>query len=750
MAARGAEVRVYGIRHHGPGSARSVLRALESFRPEAVLIEGPPDADALLPLAAAAGMEPPVALLVHAEADPAGACFWPFATFSPEWVALRWALAAGVEVRFMDLPFAHREAVARRSSGADPLGLLARAAGFSDGERWWDAVVERSGGDEGAFAAIAEAMRTLREMEREPVEPDAEEDEDEKAGRRHEARREAWMRKTLHAACRSRGRVAVICGAWHVPALEEGKPRPEDKALLADLPKEKVLVAWVPWTHGHLAQSSGYGAGVVSPGWYAHLWASAERGEDRTRCLTSWIAGAARLMRDERLDAPTASVVEAVRLAETLAALRGVPIPGLEETEEAMRAVLTHGQDAPLAVVRRKLIIGERLGGVPEEAPRTPLQRDIEAEGKRLRLKRSPEAETLHLDLRTPNGLARSVLMHRLTLLGVPWGTLDAAVKGLGTFKEGWVLAWRPEFEVEIVVASSWGNTLRDAATTRAAQRAEAESAVAELAGLLNAVILADLPEAASALMARLERAAAAGGDVTDLMAALPAAAAALRYGSVRRFDAALLARVVEGMAARAAAGLGAACRGIDDSEADRLARLIMEVTDTLVMLDHADLMGLWLTALKDPAEAEQAHGLLSGLACRLLLDRAARDMATTSAAMSRALSPAAEACHAGAWAVGFLRPGAAALIHGDALWAVLDGWVRRLDEEAFLALLPLLRRAFAPLQPAERRQLGQKAQGSSGSRRVQEVAHDPVPAIVPAGVLRAARFLGLPKGGRQ
>ena len=45
-----AAVHVFGIRHHGPGSARSVSRALRELRPDCVLVEGPPEADDLLPL----------------------------------------------------------------------------------------------------------------------------------------------------------------------------------------------------------------------------------------------------------------------------------------------------------------------------------------------------------------------------------------------------------------------------------------------------------------------------------------------------------------------------------------------------------------------------------------------------------------------------------------------------------------------------------------------------------------------------
>ena len=104
-----AEPVLLGVRHHGPGSARAVRRALAAYRPDVVLIEGPPEADALTALAAAEGMQPPVALLAYrADAKAGGgrrtATFWPFADFSPEWQAIQWAVANGVPVRFCDLP----------------------------------------------------------------------------------------------------------------------------------------------------------------------------------------------------------------------------------------------------------------------------------------------------------------------------------------------------------------------------------------------------------------------------------------------------------------------------------------------------------------------------------------------------------------------------------------------------------------------------------------------------------------------
>src|SRR5215510_10509939 len=99
-------VHLFGIRHHGPGSAASLVAALDALQPAAVLIEGPPEGDALISYAVAPNMRPPVALLAYAKDDPANAVFFPFAVFSPEWQAMRWSLRHKRPVRFIDWPAA--------------------------------------------------------------------------------------------------------------------------------------------------------------------------------------------------------------------------------------------------------------------------------------------------------------------------------------------------------------------------------------------------------------------------------------------------------------------------------------------------------------------------------------------------------------------------------------------------------------------------------------------------------------------
>ncbi|WP_233149651.1 DUF5682 family protein, partial [Kineosporia sp. A_224] len=499
-------VEVLGVRHHGPGSARSVAAALEALAPDCVLVEGPADADPVLALAASADMTPPVALLGYAADAPGTAAFWPFAVFSPEWQAVSYALRHGVRVQLCDLPaavsLAQREAdggpgaegdadgdpggepaadrggeALRAQARTDPIALLAHAAGHDDPERWWDDVVESRGalaaqapaadaeGDQahpalGAFAAVAEAMTVLREAVPTPEGPE----------RDREEQREAHMRQVLRAVLKDGARrVVVVCGAWHVPALTGALPTATaDARRLRGLPRRKVVLTWVPWTHSRLAYASGYGAGVESPGWYHHLFTA----PDRT--VTRWMTRVAGVLRAQDLPVSSAHVIESVRLAEALATLRGRPLAGLAEVTEATRAVLCEGDDVALASVTSALVVGERLGGVPDDAPVVPLMADLRAQARRLRLKPDAAERVLDLDLRTQTDRGRSVLLHRLTLLDLPWGVAaDGGVRSTGTFRETWALRWTPSLEIAAVEASMWGATVAAAAGERVVAAAE-------------------------------------------------------------------------------------------------------------------------------------------------------------------------------------------------------------------------------------------------------------------------------------
>ncbi|WP_157457263.1 DUF5682 family protein [Deinococcus arboris] len=738
-----SDLTILPIRHHGPGSARSVARALEAHPPATLLIEGPVDADALLPFLNEPAMTPPVAVMAHVQGHPERSVFYPLAEFSPEYVAIRWALSRGVPVAFMDLPasvtLAHKEEAAEAEPDAtdptstppedavraDPLALLAQAAGYSDFERWWDALVESRGDGEAVFAAIAEVMAAVREAE------------DGHTSAR-DLIREAQMRQTIRAALKG-GSVAVVCGAWHAPALTPevlAREAKADPARVKGLPKTKVALTITPWTHGRLTQASGYGAGVASPGWYAHLYATPSQVSER------WLTRSARLLRARGLDASSAQVIDAVRLADALATLRGRHLAGLDELTDATRAVFAWDSDTPLRLLSEELFVGEALGSVPAGVPAVPLEQDLAATLARLRLKREAVTHDLTLDLREDAGLSRSQLFHRLTLLGVPWAK-EAASRGTGTFKEAWTLRWEPEFSVRVVEASRHGNTLVRAANSAAVSAARRAADLGALSDLLEVTRLSGLPGAAAFTLARLDE-RAADADTAALLLALPPLARLARYGDVRARGDDDLRPVFRTLVARAAAGLPNAAHGLGEEAAQTLHRQLAGADAAVRLLDDPEASGQWVVALH-ALDAQGTAPLLRGDAVNRLRDRGLLDAAQVQVRLAAALAPGAPPLDVAAWLGGFIGEDGQTLRHDPAALALLDTWVVGLDPDAYSEVLPPLRRSLSRLDPHARRRLGEELRGLERTEQAAQVNGELGAGVVPV----VLRLLGvtLPAG---
>ncbi|MGW3651223.1 DUF5682 family protein [Streptomyces sp. NPDC000878] len=108
VAALAASVRPYllGVRHHSPALASVVPALLDAAGADVVCVELPADFQPWLPHLADPRAVAPLAL-VGADED-GGLAFYPFADFSPELAAIRWARERGAEVLCCDLPLADR------------------------------------------------------------------------------------------------------------------------------------------------------------------------------------------------------------------------------------------------------------------------------------------------------------------------------------------------------------------------------------------------------------------------------------------------------------------------------------------------------------------------------------------------------------------------------------------------------------------------------------------------------------------
>ena len=676
-------------------------------------------------------MRPPVALLVYNPKNLRQASFYPFAEFSPEWQAILFGLRHKIPVRFMDLPMNLTFALGaddetsgqmvldlpdttgyQQSAQGDPFTEIARLGGYTDPERWWEATFERhpvspagiapgSGADE-AFVLVLELMQALR-------------DDKTRQGlveSRETLLREAFMRQTIRAAQKEGFKsVAVVCGAWHAPALADtpGIKAAHDAALLKGLKKIKTQSTWIPWSFDRLAAQSGYGAGVMAPAWYQTLWeAGSATGAPRAAFRAPhavWFAQAVHLLRQNDLVLSSAHVIEAVRLSETLAALRHTLLPGIEELKEAAVTVLCEGAEKPYELIERHLVTGNALGQVPASVPVVPLKADFEAQVRSARLNLSTEEQILALDLREAAHLRKSQLLHRLGLLHIPWGkTEEITGRREGRFHENWTIKWLPDYEIRLIEAGAWGNTVEAAATRRTRRNIENTQQIQALVQLLGSVLKAELPGIFPPLLLKLRQATALSQDALLLAETVLPLVEVLRYGHARQMQLPAIEQLLEQIVPRVCIQLPGACQGVNEDVAAEVLKKILGLHRALGLWQRDEFDSIWQTALWHIAGGTVP--LLAGLCARLLFEQNAWTAEDTATAMRYHLSRAQPAYEAAQWLEGFLHGSGLLLLHQPALWQILDEWVSGVPEGEFPGLLPLLRRAFSQYTGPEREKM--------------------------------------------
>lgn len=779
-----ATIHYFGIRHHGPGSSKRLLAALETLQPAKVLIEGPQDCSELLPLLAHQQMRPPVSLLAYNKDTPEQSLYFPFADYSPEYQACCWAVTQQADVAFIDLPVSVRlaemaqqavrleaedasdptdesttpsdpdtstepsnqaaaseiqkdtaneseeitgiesdanstEASAKAINNVldtihhDPIGTLAKLAGYEDGESWWNDWFEQNySEDTELFDAIESAMTALREQEAERVNAESEISTTDNAERQTsryqwELMREAFMRlEIIKAAKGVEGPVAVICGAWHVPALKAKHTQKDDRALLKSLPtklpKSRVKATWIPWTSPRLATYSGYGAGVDAPMWYQHLWEQ----RDNPDAMSHWLTQVTQTLREAGQVISTASVIEAVRLGHSLSSLRERPTPGFEEMREASIACLCFGETQLWHQLEQQILLGNAVGRIPDNAPLAPLLEDLQRLQKQARLKPEALAREVSVDLRSQTGLLKSSLLHRLNALNVPWGQCHDT-SGRGTFRENWTLKWEPEFAVQLVENLVYGSTIAQAANNRMSERLEQEQNLGKLAGLVQQCMDARLEAATKQGLQRIEERSAHTDNCLELLLSLPPLVNISRYGTARKVSQAHIDQLIERLATQAALSLPYACRSLNDEEAQHLHTCLDQAHRTVLLAElDQGITEIWWQALTETLEFSNTHQLLAGLCARLLYQGEIYDAGQIQTTLERMLSPAIPAVEAAHFFDGFFSSATQHLLYDSLLRNAVEHWLLSLDEENFVEHLPLFRRVFADLDSMERKRL--------------------------------------------
>ncbi|MFI7235465.1 DUF5682 family protein [Streptomyces cyaneofuscatus] len=573
-----------GVRHHAPSLAAAVPALLDAAAPDVLLVELPAEFQPWLGWLAHEETRAPVALAaVPADGPGAGGgqgpAFYPFADFSPELVALRWAARNGVPAVACDLPLADR-AWARGGPddpapvpGADATPVPGEGHGLSAalrsrltgraGDDLWDRLVEAP-----APGSPPEALRRAALLTGWALRYEA---EAQRGVDGTDLVREACMRGHIAEALANGRRPAVVVGAFHTPALlpsatvaatalspdapdgpdatdvpdatdaadaPDAAEAPDAPSAPAGAPKAPArepgagaaaacTVSLIPYTYPLLDSRSGYPAGIRDPEWQHTVLDAAGDPAALHEALVRTAVRVCVALREQGHPYGPADGREVVRVAGDLARLRDLPAPGRGELLEAVQTVLgrgeTYGTGRAVAHALERVLVGTRTGSPTPAAPRSGLAPAVEAETEALSLPGPADAhEKTPRDVRLDPARSaldgrRELLLRRLTACGIPYAQEQGVTGAAGT--EGlttrWQVRWTPATAAMLTAAGARGVTPAQAAEGVLRGRHATEGAEG---GPTAAQVVRGLTEAAECGLPAL-----ADERLTELAAVLPA-----------------------------------------------------------------------------------------------------------------------------------------------------------------------------------------------------------------------------------
>jgi Family of unknown function (DUF5682) len=742
--------RIFGVRHLSPMGAFHLAKFLDDTDPTAVLVEGPSDATETLVHLADKRTRPPIALLAFTKERPVRSILFPLAEYSPEWVALTWALKKKRVARFIDLPaetFLGRSAEAPDENKteaeeapeakpetdtqaylADPYGAIARLTGEPDHETWWEKHFEHNTSEDAYRQAIFEFGAGLRAVDYE-------------GPRRREETllREAFMRRAIRdtlAEGHDPDRVVVVCGAYHAPVLTAEEHALTDAEKQA-LPRAPTVITLMPYSYYRLSAQSGYGAGNGAPGYFQALWEELRRVDDgaaapasTNRLAPRYLAEVAGRLRKAGTIRSSAEVIEAVRLAVAMASVRGdAPAPTLRDLRDAAVTCMSGGDPASIGRWLDDVAVGDALGRVPPGVLRTAIQDDFYRSLEDLRLqdylkdkeqvvKGATSKEWLDLRedrfTKSPDAAfrdrRRSVLLHRLDLLGIGFAknVTSEDDRAQSTYKEVWKARWKPECEIALVENALRGDSIEIAAVRLFQERIDAVTSVREAAELTRRAVECDLPDAMLAALGRVQALAVDDGDFTGIAGAAIELGHLTRYRDVRKFDVAPLRPLVAQLFLRGALMAPEAARCSDDA-ASGVGKGLAHLQSVVLLGDEetADIdPDRWARALDSIADDELASSHVAGVACALLLERGLLPDDVLDRRIAKRLSPGADPGEGAGFFEGLATRNRYTLLSKKSLWSALSAFIEALDDDAFRRAVVALRRAFAAFEVSEARRI--------------------------------------------
>lgn len=700
--------KVFGIRHHGPGSALHLADALESYQPDCILIECPDETQAALDALDTSLIELPVALLLYRQDNSEHNMVLPMTEFSPEWVAIQYAKRNALSLMAIDLPLGalvmnpeelmpinpkQKDLLPVRNTGEAFL-YLAGLQGFDEIDLWWEMNFESVSYDTGFFQKIIELMEGIRPAI-------------EAGSTKGNRMREAWMRNHIRKSIRQGfTKIAVVCGAAHALFLMDldAINKNSDAKLIREVQVTPMLTNWIPWSYHKISSLNHYNAGVPYPLFYEHLFRYKEKATITiTAALTIYL-------RTKGYDISPAHTIEAVTLAQTMAQLRGFSQPGIQIIIEACNAVYNldaKGFDRRLI---EEAFIGEKTGKVPVNTVNQALIADFEKLVKQYSLKtwiQKTGEQEVTFDLRQDKAHGASKLLWRLLLLDIPWGNPAEPFKATkGTFNEYWILHWQPDYMIHLFHLIMYGTTIKSAAHAKTVEVFESHTGPEIFLKLFKIIINAEIPSLTDILTEKIQNTLFEPHDMEAWLDLIPELISVSNFGSVRGLNTSKIADISRELMDKIIVSLASTLVLLHTDNVDTFLKKLKKIQHALFLHADNDEYLSYFQRIDTQVNNFNVPAQIQGWTSGICLKSGLLSSETVMERLSYELSDIDHPENAAHWLEGLLSTQVFSALQIPDIIEILNYWLVNIQYEQFRNILPALRKAFAQLSSNNREQL--------------------------------------------
>ncbi len=520
-----AEIVLLPVRHHSPACAFHVKKVMEEYRPSIVLIEGPENANELIPVMVHPDTAAPFAIY-YSYYDKAGQlseekehykCYYPFLDYSPELVALRTANALGIPAAFADLSYAGILAASQKGRGLrkkeeknnynddyllsrnEYIQKLCEKAHLRSFDEFWEKYFEIGGisrESENWFSDLLLYCIQARENTPEEVSRDD--------GSR--ARGIHMAESVLQVISEGFQRVLVVTGGFHTPSLSALL---QDDTFISGLRKKKPektkkveqSVYLLPYSMEAADALNGYASGMPYPAFYQQIWEKLyEFPEDCYRqTVLDFLVSCGKEARRKEGNISTYDEICATRMADGLSLLRGKKQPGAYELFDAVLSSYVKGEctiatDTPMQILRKNMT-GNAVGKLCGQAAVPPIVQNFEDQCRLFSLKTGSTLETeITLSLFSSDRHRKmSSFFHRMLFLNTAYarrlkGPNLQRQKDRNLIREIWRYKWSAQVNAALIDVSVYGATIEEAADSLVKEELKKELGAGACAVLLTKV----------------------------------------------------------------------------------------------------------------------------------------------------------------------------------------------------------------------------------------------------------------------